>query len=147
MSWISDLIKEIPLSSVLKEKMATIEEKYKELETKCSDLETENGDLKKQLSDAKTKINALEQQIVNLTQIDDLDEIQKQVLRCLANFSDSLEVEFIAQETQIHKVRIENSLDKLKSSKYVVLERNHSGDLCYQLTPKGREYCIENNLL
>ena len=39
MNWISDLLKDIPLSTVLKEKIATKEEEYKKLEGRADDVE------------------------------------------------------------------------------------------------------------
>jgi len=59
MSWINDLLKEIPLSTVLKERVALIEEKFKLAETENSKLRQQNDAL---AAENKT----LKQQLVTL---------------------------------------------------------------------------------
>jgi len=56
MGWLVDTLKEIPLSAVLKEKIATIEDKYAATETQNKILE---GDLRK----ANAEIAKLKKQV------------------------------------------------------------------------------------
>lgn len=147
MSWISDILKDVPLSAVLKEKIAIIENKNKEIELKRVVLENKNVSLKKELQIANEKIRTLEYQIWELNQIDDLDENMRQVLNCISVFSGSLDKDFIASETHIHAVQVDSILHKLKTSGFITTQLNHIGEIEYALTQKGREYCINNHLL
>jgi adenylate cyclase len=58
MGWVIDLVKEIPLSTVLREKLSAIEEKYVALDT-------ENAILKDDLRKAKANVVQLEAQVSN----------------------------------------------------------------------------------
>jgi len=63
---ILDLLKEIPLSAVLKEKLTDFEKENISLKKKVSDLETENSVLKGKLEQSENQRRALEKQIMEV---------------------------------------------------------------------------------
>src|SRR5689334_11553142 len=78
MGWLIDTLKEIPLSAVLKEKVAAIEDKYAATETQNKILE---GDLRK----ANAKVAELQKQVEQLTHKDDLDETERDLIKLVAS--------------------------------------------------------------
>src|SRR6266404_1333907 len=78
MGFVTDLLKEIPLSSVLKEKIAVIEAKYA-----ASD--TENAILKDDLRKLKAEITKLRKQVEELTHKDDLDDVERELIKLVAS--------------------------------------------------------------
>ena len=82
MSLLSDLLKETPLSVVLKEKVATIE-------AENAALKTENAILKDDLRQAKTQLTKLEKRVEELTNNPDLDETDVLLLREIALIDES----------------------------------------------------------
>src|SRR5258708_34080723 len=90
MGWIIDLLKEIPLSAVLKEKIAAIEDKY-------AAAETENAILKDDLREAKTEIAELKQQVEELSHTENVNELELKILHRIANLDYSHAVPSVIQ--------------------------------------------------
>lgn len=84
MSWIADLLKDIPLSVVLKEKISLIELKFDECEKKSALLDAENEKLKITLLEAQKENEILKTQLRINTEGDNLDENALQFLKLLS---------------------------------------------------------------
>src|SRR5277367_1937149 len=80
MGWITDLLKEIPLSAILKEKL-------EDLETQHQALKSERDDLHRQLEHAKKEIQASEQKLKKTEKRYDLHETEIEILKLLAKIS------------------------------------------------------------
>jgi DNA repair exonuclease SbcCD ATPase subunit len=140
MSWISDLLKEIPLTAVLREKIATIEEKQ-------AALETENAILKDDKRKLQARILELEHQLQALTKSDaELTDVEVALLQCLTN-KEVHEAEQMAAMVKSNLTRVEYHLHKLIQAGYVGSPPPIvAGPAWYYLEHKGREYLVERNL-
>lgn len=91
MGFLTDILKEVPLSAVLKEKVATLEDKYASLET---ELAIKKDDLRAAQSEnqkLQAEIVKLKEEIKNLSHADDLpSEKLERTLALLTAFRDSL---------------------------------------------------------
>lgn len=146
MSWITDLLKEIPLSSVLKEKIATIEERYKELEAKYSVLEADNADLKRQLADSDTKTNVFQQQIKQLTHSEPFSERQEAILLYLFKANSSVEGELI-DFFGISLSLLESDLTELSAKKLIYYHPNQFDGDNIKILPRGVKYLTDKGIL
>src|SRR5690349_1585929 len=107
MGFLTDVLKEIPLSAVLKEKIASIEAKH-------AATETENAILKDDLHEAKAEITKLKKQIEELAHKDDLDENDRQVLVTILQLDKSAYSDLIARQLNLHQQRAAYHLEKLE---------------------------------
>lgn len=149
MGLVADLLKDIPLSSVLKEKIATFEEEN-------ATLKQENASLKDDIRALTTKVQKLEAEVVSLkdeiktlAQPDTVPDEQVKILAYLADegalhFRDSMAINL-----HLNHARLDYFLEKLKEREYVSwIGGSTAGEsIRYFLTPKGRDYLFRNNLI
>ncbi|MGI9068370.1 MAG: hypothetical protein ACR2HX_18445 [Pyrinomonadaceae bacterium] len=135
MSLLADILREIPLSTVLREKIATID-------AENAALQTENAILKDHLREAKAQTTQLSKEIDRLTHIDEnLDEIEVALLRALTNKSVH-EIEQLAGIVGSDLTRVEYHLEKLIAADYVSVPPPIIAGPTWYLEHKGREYLI-----
>jgi len=149
MSWITDLLQDIPLSAVLREKIGLIETKYQTAETQIASLKSENESLKESNAQLETENVQLKKQIASLAHTDELlDEIDVNILRIigLSKYNQPW-ADFIAEELQLHVEEVKYHLNKLESAKYILSADYGDGIWQYSFRDKGREYAIKNKLL
>jgi hypothetical protein len=140
MSLLSEILKEVPLSTVLKEKIA-------DLEAKNAALETEIAILKDDLRQAQAENKRLKDQIQSLTH-SDLDEPLLIILTFLAKREGDVVTDSdLASALKMNTTRARYYAGQLEEKSYVSAE-HHSGVISlYTLTQKGREYAVKNNLI
>jgi predicted nucleic acid-binding Zn-ribbon protein len=141
MGWLTDLLKEIPISAVLKEKLVAAESKH-------SEVEDENARLRDDLRHAKAQIKTLETRIAALTDVDDLTEVEIQILRLLADHRE-LKEESLCRKFQLHPQRLRLHFERLLREGYIshVETPVSTGiDDVYFLEHNGREYLSRKNL-
>jgi predicted transcriptional regulator len=146
MGIIWDLVKEVPLSGVLKEKILGLDAKLAESETKITLLE---GDLRqanmqiKQLGDDNRRL--IDQINASLQTEQPLNEMAYQVLLVFNDAADSILKSHIFRTLQTDAVSIRYYLDELKDQGFI---KAASFDLDtgpeYRLTQKGRKYLMDN---
>ena len=141
MGWLSDALKEIPLSAVLKEKIAAIEDKY-------AAAETENAILKDDLRQGKAEIAKLKKQIEELTHKDDLDEIERELIKLVAR-----DVQTNGKPAKVYAGLLNLSPDLAQVYLDALCDKDYlsgfglNGDTFYSLRPKARTYILKNKLL
>jgi DNA-binding MarR family transcriptional regulator len=142
MGAIADLLKDIPLAAVLREKVLN-------LESENASLQTEVASLKDDLRQAKAEVVKLKNEIDRLTHTDNLHETEIKILAYLAdentiNFNDSMLLGLRLDQT-----RLDYFLERLRKQEYISYIGGSSvGEaVSYFLTQKGREYLIKNNLI
>lgn len=141
MGLLTDIIKEIPHTAVLKEKIAAVEAKY-------AATETENAILKDDLRQANMLIEELKQQVKELTHKDGLDEMELNLLHGIANLAYDIAVpEVFSQGFEGSKARFEYHLQRLKDFDYVRSGVIDSRGVHYEVTQLGRTLLLEKNLL
>jgi len=165
MSWILDLFKEIPLSSVLKEKLTIADTRIKELET-------ENTTLRQQLNDANMREQQLNEKIAiierekqqlheetyktkKLPQIDLLDETKTQILIAIAKHEHcnyyrleptlNFQLNSLGMKPLIRS-SLEHRLREMKKDKYIIIAQSTRGPDEYSLDERGGKYLDDNNL-
>jgi DNA-binding HxlR family transcriptional regulator len=142
MGAIQDLLQEVPLSAVLKERVALAEQKYEAAMR-------ENATLKQ-------RIQSLEQETVILraqvpTQIaKGIDEGTTRVLAYLFRAEgDNQDVGIAANRLQMEKGLVKYHLDQLDEAGLATCTGGNyvSGHVYWSLTPAGRRYAVENKLI
>ena len=147
MSWIADLLKDIPLSVVLKEKISLIELKFEECEKKSALLQTENEKLKVTLLEAQKENEILKTQLRIDAESENLDENALQIIRLLSQKDGRQNLWELEEEIQLSKLQLQHSLDFLEQHSF--LESRFVGytkPTTYELTQKGRKYALEKGL-
>jgi hypothetical protein len=142
MGWIVDLLKEIPLSAVLKEKIANIEAKY-------AATETENAILKDDLRKANAEVTKLKKQAEELSHKDDLDETELKLLHIIANldYDDSVVTTLTPYFSDVSAPRLDYHIQRLEDFGYL-----HSGiidarGIHYSITQEGRTFLLKKGRL
>lgn len=119
MGWIVDLLSEVPLSAVLREKVSQLESKYTALEAENKILKSENGDLRLKLDDARREIERLKKQAEeNLVHGLDRSEIETRILTLIAAHS-ALESEQIRASLGQHPETTKFHLDELRKAHFI----------------------------
>jgi predicted ArsR family transcriptional regulator len=133
MGIITDILKELPLNAVLRDKLQDLERKY-------GALEVENAKLKEENQELKTKLK-------ELTITGKLSEPEVKILLLLSSSNRELTAEMIASELGLNLTKTKYYLERMYK-KYVYSHDYSSGRPSeYYLIQKGREYLIENNLI
>src|SRR5438094_2026256 len=112
MSIFDDILKGLPVNSLVREKVAELEAKY-------AATETENAILKDDLRNANLQIAKLEKQIEKFTHKDDLDETDVKILTSIADPNHGSSADALARHLQLHVERLALHLDKLVQGEYL----------------------------
>ena len=140
MSLLSDILKEVPLSTVLKEKIA-------DLEAQNAALQTEIAILKDDLRQAQAESKRLKQEIESFTH-SGLDEVSIKILTYLAQSGGLVEDSELEATLQLPATRVKYHAGQLEQQGYIEGQHFAGGELSlYSLTQKGREYAVKNNLI
>ncbi len=140
MGALTDLLKEIPLAAVLKEKIAAFEDEK-------AALKTENAILKDDLRQAKAEITSLKEKIERLTHKVALAEVEEKILTYLAGPQGHTDAESIATALGLHPTRAEYFLRKLSMANYIYSSSDYGDEFIFFLDHKGNEYLVKNNLI
>ena len=143
MGLLTDIIKEIPHTAVLQEKIAAVEAKY-------AATETENAILKDDLRAAQKEITKLKEQVETFTHLDsELNSVEIKLLQYLPLAHIPNDVEGLASYLTQEVTRIQYHLGRLEDKSYVVSAKVSIPGMRppYVLTQKGREYLVKNDLL
>ncbi len=148
MGAILDLLKDIPLSAVLKEKIAGLEAKLGATETENSILQ---GDLRKarvQIDQLQAEIKSLKEQMVNTANVpSQLDKVAHEILMLFGKLGDKE----ISKEWIVHSIGGDANtanyyFDDLEENKYIEYGSfNMDEEVPYHLTQKGRKYVIDHS--
>jgi FtsZ-binding cell division protein ZapB len=133
MGVIIDILKELPLNAVLRDKLQELERKYDALGVENDKLKEENQKLKKELKE--------------LTNTGKLSEPEVNILLLLSTCNSELTPEMIASQLGLNLTKTKYYLERMYKE-YVYSHDWTSGRPSeYYLIQKGREYLIENNLI
>jgi hypothetical protein len=143
----TDLLKEVPLSAVLKEKLLDAEAKYAASETQVSLLEI---DLKKaniQIKELQAENQRLKDEINTFSQAPpELHETAQKILRVFASHNvDRLGKNALLNLVQANQIEVNYYLDELEENGYLEpagFNRGEGG--AYRLGQKGRKYLMEH---
>jgi|SRR5215213_8211826 len=137
-----DLLKDIPLSANLQEKLRTLEAKY-------AAAETENAILKDDKRQLGAETKRLKDEIKSLTHTDDLHETEIKILVRLADERAKKTDEALRSYLQLSKARFDYFLHSLSEKEYIDYDGSYyspePGE--YYLSQIGREYLIKNDLI
>lgn len=148
MSWIADLLKDIPLSVVLKEKISLIELKFEECEKKSALLQTENEKLKITLLEAQKENEILKIQLRIDVESENLDENALQIIRLLSQKDGERNLWELEEEIQMPKIQLQYTLVFLEQHNFLESRFvSYTKPTAYNLTQKGRKFTLDNNLI
>jgi DNA-binding MarR family transcriptional regulator len=142
MGTIQDLLQEVPLSAVLKERVALVEQK---LELAIG----ENADLKRRIRALEEENTALRGLIPN----EESDGLDGDTVRVLAHLfraeGDARDVGITARILQMEKSIVRYHLDQLASAGMARLTSSNynTGHVYWSITPAGRKYAVEKKLI
>jgi chromosome segregation ATPase len=138
---LTDIIKEIPHTAVLQEKVAAVEAKY-------AATETENAILKDDLRQANMLIAELKQQVQELTHVDDLDETEITILKKMAEVgADNFATDHAYQWFNISKAKLEYHINRLDDAGYAVHVFGDDDGAHYAPSQNGLELLVKKNLV
>lgn len=151
MGLITDLLKEIPLSAVQRERAALEEAK---LQGRISDLEAQVRNLQAQLAEALGEKNALSQELMKVRPHGDrLPDERERVLRVVC-FHDGLSDERIAKIAGVPVQVTTWHLDSLQALRFVSVVHtmtnpwnSEGGGAEWSIQPKGRDYLASHGML
>jgi chromosome segregation ATPase len=148
MGLITDLLKDIPLSAVLREKMASAEQKYAALDTENAILKDDKRELQVRVMELERQVGDLKQEIEKLTHVgDDLDEVEILLLRALTSPEISTPEQMVGIAGS-NLTRVQYHLHRLVEANYVFygpVGTGIPGPLHCYLTHEGREYLIKRD--
>lgn len=134
MGILTDILKELPLSAVLRERLQELEKRYEQVEEENKKLRDENHELKKRLQD--------------VTGADKLEEIEEKILVLLSSSNQELTAQIIGSNLELNLTKVEYYLKKMQNAQIVFSHDYYTGRPSeYYLAQKGREYLVKNNLL
>lgn len=141
MGTIADLLKEIPLSAVLREKVLN-------LESENAALQTENAILKGEIRKSQAENKRLTEEINRLTLKVELEETEIKILVHAGKSTDSFDVERVASTLQLKPVEVKYFVEELRKKGFVAPASFIRGQPPrFRLDQKGREYIIKNDLI
>jgi hypothetical protein len=138
MAWLTDLFKDVPLSTELREKLAVIE-------AENDALKTDNVILKDDLREARAQIIRLEKRLDQFTHNPELDEIDIRLLKEVALTSEPA-ASYLAAKLNLDLGVVDFRLARLTEIEYLSTW-SIGGVERYSLEPKSREYLIRHNLI
>jgi len=141
MGLLTDILKEIPHTAVLQEKIATVEAKY-------AATETENAILKDDLREAKAEIVKLKKQVEELSHIDDINEVEIGILKDMAEIGvDYFTSENMANRYPMTPARFDYHLQRLKDAGYASSPFGDDAGWHYCPSQMGLELLVKKNLI
>ena len=132
MGFILDIIKDIPVNAVLRDKLQQLEKKYEELEAENTQLKDENQRLK-----IKVK---------KLTSSDELCENEVNILKLLSS-RPKADAIIIAGLLGLSLTKTKYYLEKMKKQYVYSHDYTNEKPSQYYLSQKGRAYLVENDLV
>ena len=160
MGIIIDILKEIPLSAVLKERLIETEAKMTAMQEKASNAEAKNSILKEENEKLRLQLQTLQTEMQNSNKLHDTplrSDSDHKIMKLIATGTD-LTIEEIAQTLGQNIERIKHDLIELRKIKYIMSQmtpftpfnpdRRHPKPVeVWKLDQAGRSYMIENKLL
>ena len=145
MGWVMDTLQEVPLSAVLRERVALVEQKYEAAIR-------ENAELKQRMRTLEEEASALRSQIPSKQHAGG-DELGADTARVLAHLfsaeGDDRDVGVMARALSMEKGLMQYHLDCLDTADLAIYTGGNvlSGHVYWGLTPKGRRYAVEHKLI
>lgn len=134
MGWIADLLKEIPLSAILKEKIATIEADY-------AAVKTENAILKDDLRQARRETAKIKRRLGELSRKEEIGETESRILTLMTK--QLVSHNELTDDLKISDERLQFYLRRLLDGEYIkVAFETTSGKRRFALDQRGREHLI-----
>ena len=153
MGIITDILKEIPLSAVLREKIINLETKMSVLEAENATLKTENLTLKNENSDLKALIENLRQEIQRRDDViqkeksqgSSFDDIHIKILSYLLLSNDrEYSSDNISRSLKLNPQTVKLHIEELKLRKMIKFKRFPSS---LYISEEGKQYLIKNKLI
>ena len=138
MGWLTDIFKDVPLTTELREKLAAIE-------AENDALKTDNVILKDDLREARAQILALEKKLEQFAHHSELDEADLLILKEVSLTSEPA-ASYLVTKLNLELSAVEFHLDRLEDLEYLSTW-SIGGVERYSLEPKGRDYLIKKNLI
>jgi len=147
MGWIQEALQELPLSAVLKERVALIQDKYDLAIKENEVLKQQNEFLKEQVAALNGENEELRSQIPSEEEITLGEDTERVVLALFKNHEmEDRRLKFLATNLKMEPNILQYHLDKLKRVKLAKFSAFVSEDAVWTLTARGRAYVVERKL-
>ena len=141
MGWIIDLLKDVPLSAVIREQLASAEKKITSLESENANLQSQVHELRQEIQ-RRDDVIQKEKPHNNL-----LDEIKIKILMFLSNQGDRVTADQIAYALTFGSQIVIFHLKELKDNHMISDSHTMNAPTKWLLAHEGRRYLIENKLI
>jgi response regulator of citrate/malate metabolism len=148
MGIIFDILKEIPLSANLSEKIKTFEARNGELETENTILQKKLDKAELQIKQLETEITQLKNTVERFTKITpEPNDVELQIITLLAQQNTQYSSNFLSEMLHIHPTKCDFHLAQLVQKGYVN-EIHYPYEINdFALTDEGKEYAVMNNII
>ena len=141
MGLVDDILQGLPVNSILREKVS-------QLNADKAAVDEENAILKDDNRELKAQIAKLKKQVEELSDKDDLDATERELIRLVASELETggkpaaLYAQLLGLNRELVQVYLDGLCDKDYLSRFGI-----NGDTFYSLRPTGRAYVLKHKLL
>lgn len=149
LSWLKELLTDIPLSEVLKERIALADDKVRKAELERHELATELDAAQKKIEQLERELSELKKQSIEDKVGNKLDGDASRVLGYLFNAKgEERDTRYISRRLDLQEGMLDYHLDTLESINFAVCSGGNyvSGAVYWDITPAGRKFAVEHIL-
>ena len=149
MGWFQDLLKEVPVSSVLRERLELAADRVQRSEEKVTELSLQLDDARKEIASLRDSI-ALKDSELERFKGGALGEVAEKVLAHFVEAEDdSRDVGIASVHLRLKRAIVEFHLDELESRGYATCTGGNyvQGHVYWGVTPEGRKYAVLKGLV
>lgn len=152
MGFITDLLKDIPLSAVLKERLAIAEKEMSSLRDQIVNLTTENASLRQKIGYLESEKFNLVETIHQLRgQKNTISDLEHNILKLFNEYL-KISLDTVSHKLSLDEIKSEYFLNELLKKKLLTIQyekepHRRKPVALYLPTQAGREYMIKNKII
>ncbi|MGO9019117.1 MAG: hypothetical protein ACLQVJ_12300 [Syntrophobacteraceae bacterium] len=139
MGWFTDLIKDVPVSAVVKERLALAEDRFRAIEE-------ENKKLKRRIAALEEENKGLRAQSPASQQPQEPEEIEIKIMTLLSKIGQGT-IRDVAQTLQISITKAEYHISEMEEAELLHGSYSYVDEATFSLAQKGRVFLVKNDLV
>jgi DNA-binding transcriptional ArsR family regulator len=144
MGWLQDLLKDIPVSAVLEQRVKLADDKYEAIARELEQCKQENANLKREIADLKRENERLRAQLPSSDIALSEDTVRVLVYMFDETQMDYRGVEWMADRLEMTQGVLRYHLDELKKAGFAHCTGFDVSDEYWAVQPDGRKYVMES---